>query len=101
MNRECGSDVGLCVEYCRWYHAGATTADSIAAGKALAVPARVVDYARMPPDQVQDRLRLMPGEGVIDLVGFFQAFQKIGSEVGVAVRPHERHFSPGGGDPGT
>ncbi len=38
----------------------------------------------MPPEQVQDSQRLMPGEGVIDLVGFFQALQKIGYEDGLS-----------------
>jgi sugar phosphate isomerase/epimerase len=38
----------------------------------------------MPPAEVQDNMRLLPGEGVIDLVGFFQALRKIGWTGGVA-----------------
>ena len=38
----------------------------------------------MPPEEVRDNQRLLPGEGVIDLVGFFQALQKIGYEDGVS-----------------
>ncbi len=38
----------------------------------------------MPPEEVEDNMRLLPGEGVIDLVGFFGALQKIGYQGGVA-----------------
>jgi sugar phosphate isomerase/epimerase len=38
----------------------------------------------MSPELVQDDMRLLPGEGVIDLVGFFQALQSIGYQGGVA-----------------
>jgi sugar phosphate isomerase/epimerase len=38
----------------------------------------------MPPEQVLDNMRLLPGEGVIDLVGFFQALKSIGYRGGVA-----------------
>ena len=38
----------------------------------------------MPPEDVRDDMRLLPGEGVIDLVGFFQALKAIGYQGGVA-----------------
>ena len=38
----------------------------------------------MPPEDVQDNMRLLPGEGIIDLVGFFRALRKIGYAGGVA-----------------
>ena len=37
-----------------------------------------------PPADVRDNQRLMPGEGIIDLVGFFQALKKIGYADGVS-----------------
>ncbi len=38
----------------------------------------------MPPEEVQDNMRLLPGEGVIDLIGFFKALRQIGYAGGVA-----------------
>jgi sugar phosphate isomerase/epimerase len=44
----------------------------------------VSDARAMPPEDVQDNMRLLPGEGIIDLLGFFRALQKIGYQGGVA-----------------
>lgn len=82
---ECGPNVGLLLDSWHWHHAGATTADIAAAGKARIVHVHVNDAKRVPPDQVRDNDRLMPGEGVIDLVGFFKALQKIGYADAVSV----------------
>ena len=38
----------------------------------------------MPPEDVKDNQRLLPGEGIIDLVGFFRALKQIGYEDGVS-----------------
>jgi sugar phosphate isomerase/epimerase len=38
----------------------------------------------MPAESVRDDMRLLPGEGVIDLVGFFRALAAIGYRGGVA-----------------
>ena len=38
----------------------------------------------MAPEDVRDDMRLLPGEGIIDLVGFFRALAKIGYAGGVA-----------------
>jgi sugar phosphate isomerase/epimerase len=35
------------------------------------------DAAQLPPEEVRDNERLLPGEGVIDLKGFLQALKKI------------------------
>ena len=82
--KECGPNVGLLVDSWHWYHAGATVDEIIAAGKSRIVHIHVADCARIPPEEVRDSQRLMPGEGVIDLVGFFQALKKIGYEDGIA-----------------
>jgi sugar phosphate isomerase/epimerase len=82
--KECGPNIGLLLDSWHWHHAGATVADILAAGKSRIVTVHVSDAAKMPPEQVQDSQRLMPGEGSIDLVGFFQALQKIGYEDGVS-----------------
>ena len=44
----------------------------------------VSDAKPMPPEEVQDNMRYLAGEGVIDLVGFFQALKAIGYQGGVA-----------------
>ncbi len=82
--KECGPNIGLLLDSWHWHHAGATVADILAAGKSRVVTVHVSDAAKAPPEEVRDNQRLMPGEGVIDLVGFFRALQKIGYEDGVS-----------------
>ena len=41
----------------------------------------------LPADQVRDNQRVLPGEGVIDLAGFFQALKQIGYHDGVSPEP--------------
>jgi sugar phosphate isomerase/epimerase len=76
--RECGPNVGLLLDVWHWHHAGATTGDIIKAGKDGIVHVHFNDAPKLPPDQIRDNERLMPGEGVINLVGFLRALQQIG-----------------------
>jgi len=85
--KECGPNIGLLLDAWHWYHAGAGTADIIAAGKSRIVHVHLSDCPKMPADQVRDNQRVLPGEGVIDLIGFFQALKKIGYEDGVSPEP--------------
>lgn len=85
--KECGPNMGLLLDAWHWHHAGATVADIVAAGKARIVTVHVSDCAKTPPEEVRDNQRLMPGEGVINLIGFFQALKKIGYEDGVSPEP--------------
>ena len=62
-------------------------ADILAAGKSRIVSVHVSDARKQPPEEVRDNQRLMPGEGIIDLVGFFQALQKIGYQDAVSPEP--------------
>ncbi|HKX00520.1 MAG TPA: sugar phosphate isomerase/epimerase family protein [Bryobacteraceae bacterium] len=82
--KECGPNVGLELDSWHWYHAGATVQDIVAAGKDNIVNVQVNDSPRLPPDKIRDDERLMPGEGVIDLVSFFRALKKIGYDEGVS-----------------
>jgi sugar phosphate isomerase/epimerase len=84
FGKECGPNVGLLLDAWHWHHAGATTADIIAAGKSRIVTIHVSDCGKMPPEEVRDNQRLLPGEGVINLVAFFQALNKIGYEDGIS-----------------
>lgn len=82
--KECGPVVGLELDSCHWYHAGATAKDIIAAGKDHIINVQVNDSPNLPPEKILDSERLMPGEGVIDLVAFFRALQEIGYQEGVS-----------------
>jgi sugar phosphate isomerase/epimerase len=76
--KECGPNVGLLLDVWHWHHAGATTDDIVKAGRDRIVHVHFNDAPDLPPDQIRDNQRLLPGEGVIDLVGFLHALQKIG-----------------------
>lgn len=81
---ECGPNVGLLLDSWHWHHAGGTVADILAAGKAGVVHVQAADAPNLPPEKILDNERLMPGEGVADLVGFFQALRRIGYSDGVS-----------------
>lgn len=85
--KECGPNFGLLLDAWHWHHAGATVEDIHKAGKSRIVAIHVSDAAKMAPEDVRDNQRLMPGEGVIDLVGFFKALKEIGYEDGVSPEP--------------
>jgi sugar phosphate isomerase/epimerase len=70
--------VGLLLDVWHWHHAGATTQDIVAAGRDAIVHVHFNDAPNLPPEQIRDNERLLPGEGVINLTGFLQALQKIG-----------------------
>jgi sugar phosphate isomerase/epimerase len=85
--KECGPNIGLQLDAWHWHHAGATVADILAAGKSRIVSVHVSDAKKQPPEEVRDNKRLLPGEGIIDLVGFFRALQKIGYVDAVSPEP--------------
>lgn len=85
--KECGPNIGLLLDVWHWYHAGATTADILAAGSARIFHVHLSDCVKQPPEQVRDNQRVLPGEGVINLTGFLQALQKIGYRDGVSPEP--------------
>ena len=83
----CGPNIGVVLDAWHWHHSGGTTAEIVAAGKSRIVHVHVSDAKPAPPEEVRDNQRHMPGEGVIDLVGFFQALKKIGYVDGVSPEP--------------
>jgi len=82
--RECGPNMGLLLDSWHWHHAGATPADILAAGKPGIVHVHLADAPKLPPEEIRDNERLIPGEGVIDWNGFFGALRKIGYEDGLS-----------------
>jgi sugar phosphate isomerase/epimerase len=87
FSKECGPNVGLLLDVWHWHHAGATTANIFEAGTERIFHVHLSDCPNLPADQVRDNQRVLPGEGVIDLVGFFQALKKIGYRDGVSPEP--------------
>ena len=85
--KELGPNAGLTLDVWHWYHAGATKADIVAAGKSRIVHVHLSDCPKMPPEEVRDDHRVLPGEGVIDLVGFLQTLKQIGYEGGISPEP--------------
>jgi len=75
--RECGPNVGLLLDSWHWHHAGATPDDIVAAGRDRIVHVHFNDSPNLPPEQIHDNQRLLPGEGVINLTGFLQALHRI------------------------
>ena len=84
LGAEAGPNVGATLDAWHWFHSGGTVADILATDKSRIIHVHVSDAKPMPPEDVQDNMRWLPGEGIIDLVGFFQALKKIGWEGGVA-----------------
>lgn len=87
LAEECGPNVGATLDAWHWHHSDGTTADIVRAGKARIVHVHVSDALPQPAEEVRDNQRRMPGEGVIDLVGFFQALRTIGYEDAVSPEP--------------
>lgn len=83
--KECGPNVGLTLDSWHWHHAGATTQDIMDAGRDRIVHVHFNDSPNLPPEQIRDNQRLLPGEGVINLTGFLQALQKIGYKDALSV----------------
>ncbi len=90
--RSCGPNVGLLLDAWHWHHAGATTADIIHAGKDGIVHVHFDDAPKLPAEQIKDNERLLPGEGVIDLVGFIRALKQIGYTDALSVEVFGRNL---------
>jgi sugar phosphate isomerase/epimerase len=87
LAKDSGANIGIILDVWHWHHSGSTIDDILAAGKDRIVHVHVSDAKAQPPEDVRDNQRLMPGEGVINLVGFFQALKKIGYDGGVSPEP--------------
>lgn len=77
-------NVGMTLDAWHWHHSGGTVADIRAVPRSRIVHVHVSDARAMPPEEVRDDVRLLTGEGVIDLMGFFHALQSIGYQGGVS-----------------
>ena len=82
--KECGPNVGLLLDSWHWHHAAGTVKDILDAGKQRIVHVQAADALKLPPEEIRDNERLMPGEGIIDWPAFFGALRKIGYADGVS-----------------
>jgi sugar phosphate isomerase/epimerase len=87
LAKEIGPNIGVVLDIWHWHHSKGTSDDILAAGRSRILHIHVSDAREQPPEEVRDNQRLMPGEGVIDAVGFFRALSKIGYEGGVSPEP--------------
>ena len=87
LAKDCGPNIGVILDVWHWHHSGGTVADILAADASRLVHVHVSDAKAAAPEDVRDNQRVMPGEGIVDLVGFFQALRKIGYADGVSPEP--------------
>ena len=73
----CGPEVGLLVDSWHWHHAGGTSEEIVALGT-LIRHVHVADAPDLPPEQIRDERRLLPGEGVVGHTDFFAALESAG-----------------------
>jgi len=72
------SNVGLLFDAYHWYTNSLTVADIEALRPEQIVHVHINDAPDVPVEEALDNGRVYPGEGVIDLVGFLQALNRIG-----------------------
>lgn len=87
LAKDTGSNMGVVLDVWHWHHSNSTLEDITDAGNDRIVHVHVSDAKAMPPEDVRDNMRLMPGEGVINLTAFFQALKKAGYADGVSPEP--------------
>ena len=84
---DCGPNIGAILDVWHWHHSGGTTTDIVNTDRSRIVHVHFSDAKPMPPEDVRDNMRVMPGEGSIDLVGFLQALKRIGYADGISPEP--------------
>jgi sugar phosphate isomerase/epimerase len=84
---EIAPNIGVVLDIWHWHHAGGTVADIRATPASRILHLHVSDAKAQPPEEVRDNGRLMPGEGIIDSMGFFQALNEIGYEGAISPEP--------------
>jgi sugar phosphate isomerase/epimerase len=84
FSKELGPNAGVLLDSWHWHHAEGSIQDILDAGKDRIIHVQVADAQKLPPEEIRDNERLMPGEGLIDFKAFFGALKKIGYEDGVS-----------------
>jgi sugar phosphate isomerase/epimerase len=87
LAKDTGTNMGVVLDVWHWHHSKSTIKDITDAGNDRIVHVHVSDAKAAAPEDVRDNQRFMPGEGIIDLVAFFQALKKAGYADGVSPEP--------------
>src|SRR5260221_635640 len=87
LAKDTGANMGVVLDVWHWHHSGSSIGDILNAGESRIVHVHVSDAKAAAPEDVRDNQRLMPGEGIIDLIAFFQALKKAGYADGVSPEP--------------
>lgn len=87
LANEIAPNIGVVLDIWHWHHSGGTVADILRTPKTRILHIHASDARAQPPEEVRDNRRLMPGEGVIDSVGFFQALKTIGYKGAISPEP--------------
>jgi len=87
LAKDTGRNMGVVCDAWHWHHSKSTTQDILDAGAQRIVHVHISDAKAAPPEEVRDNQRLMPGEGIINLVGFLQALNKAGYGDGISPEP--------------
>jgi sugar phosphate isomerase/epimerase len=87
LAKDSGPNMGAILDVWHWHHSGGTVQDILDAGDSRIVHVHLSDAKATPPEDVRDNQRVMPGEGIIDLVAFLQALKKIGYAGGISPEP--------------
>jgi sugar phosphate isomerase/epimerase len=87
LAKDTGGNMGVILDAWHWHHSNSTVKDITDAGASRIVHVHISDAKAAAPEDVRDNQRFMPGEGIIDLVGFLQALQKSGYRDGISPEP--------------
>jgi sugar phosphate isomerase/epimerase len=87
LAKDIGANMGVVLDVWHWHHSNSTIKDITDAGAERIVHVHVSDAKASTPEDVRDNQRVMPGEGIVDLVAFFQALRRAGYADGVSPEP--------------
>lgn len=76
---------GVLLDSFHWFTTHLTTDDILKLKPEQVVHVHINDAPNVPVDEQIDQIRLLPGDGIIDLTGFLQALKQIGYDGPVAV----------------
>jgi sugar phosphate isomerase/epimerase len=83
----CGPGVGVLVDAWHWHHAGEGPSDIADLGARI-LHVHVADAPDLPPEAIDDKRRLLPGEGVIDFGRFVDGLARAGYRGQATVEVH-------------
>lgn len=83
--RECSPHAGIVADCWHWHHAGETYSNLVALGPDAILDVHISDAPDLPPEDIRDLERLLPGEGVINFEEFFAALDKLAYQGAVSV----------------